>query len=116
MKQQLKKLALHLNSIGYEKESLVAAKLFKRAQEEGIPDMSLDTDMGVEDDFENNSDEGKEDVAASFAGTLSQGFEFESYEEKEAFLEEVKQIAIKTDASEEFLQEMTYFLEAFLEL
>lgn len=110
MKNGLKNLAIHLNEIGYQNESLVAAKLFKRAQEQ-----MMDAEMTPEM-MEDVTSESKEDASSYLADTLCQAFDWVSYEEKETFIEEIKQISMRNEVSVEFLQELSSFFDAFLEL
>jgi len=107
MKEQLKKLALDLNERGYRNESLVAAKLFKRAQEMGVPDFEIE-----DEEMDSSS---KEDACESFCIVLSNLFDWENTEERESFCEEMSKVCMQHEVSADFLEEMAYMLEATLE-
>lgn len=120
MKKELAELVISLQEKGLDDASLLAAKLYKKAQameefdedeETETLDMFDDTNMGVE----GLEDDGFQASCMYFADTLMDMFDLQTIESQETFSEEIFAMCERHEPPEEFVSELATFIKALME-
>lgn len=100
MKEELKNLAVSLKRKGHTKESIFVAKIFKKAQEEGI--------------IEGESQIKAQSASKVLGEVMLFMLDLELEEARTAFVEEIMSMCQEHDISSDFIEDLSAFLEAMV--
>lgn len=121
MKEELRDLVLKLQSKGLDDASLLAAKIYKKAQvlESAESDFESRKDeedrADSEEDFSDIMGEDYQNSCMYMADTLMSIFDLNTIAAQETFTEEIFGMCEKHEPPEEFLVELATFIKAVME-
>lgn len=122
MKNELKELVLDLQSRGLTDASLLAAKLYKKAQAIEEEDAANPFGESMSDMFDDTDAEQTEDMYTNYdtscmylSEVLVSAFELNTIEAEETFVDEVMGMCQRHEPPEDFITELATFLKALME-